>query len=91
MCSFFDNLFTVTGNNNIMYSKNRIGNRNLHSKLALIVFQMNSFGLIESAEFRETSIETSPESCLRYVPWYFSILNVESEVHLTDVHSGAIR
>ena len=28
MCSFFNNIFTVTGNNNTMYSKNRIGNRN---------------------------------------------------------------
>ena len=27
MCSFFNNLFTVTGNNNTMYSKNRIGNQ----------------------------------------------------------------
>ena len=39
MCSFFNNLFTLIGNNNSMYSNNRIGIRNL----------------IESEEFRETS------------------------------------
>ena len=57
-------LFTVTGNDNKMYSKNSIGNRNFHSKLALIVFQINSVGLIESEEFRETSMETSPKAGL---------------------------
>ena len=57
-------LFIVTGNDDKMYSKNSTGNRNFHSKLALIVFQMNSFGLIESAEFRETSMETSPKAGL---------------------------
>ena len=31
MCRFLNNLFTVTGNNNTMYSKNRIGNRKFHS------------------------------------------------------------
>ena len=56
MCSFFNNLFTVTGNNNTMYSKIRIGDRNAHSKLPIIVFQMNSISLIESEEFRETPI-----------------------------------
>ena len=56
MCSFFNNLFTVTGNNNTMYSKIRIGDRNALSKLPIIVFQMNSVSLIESEEFRETPI-----------------------------------
>ena len=56
MCSFFNNLFTVTGKNNTMYSKIRIGDRNALSKLPVIVFQMNSISLIESEEFRETSI-----------------------------------
>ena len=42
MCSFFNNLFTITGNNNTMYSKNGIGNRNFHSKLPTIVFQIDS-------------------------------------------------
>ena len=55
MCSFLNNLFTVTGNNNTMYSKNRIGNRNVHCKLQNIVFQINSISLIESEEFREIS------------------------------------
>ena len=55
MCSFLDNLFTVTGNNNTMYSKNRIGNRNVHSKLPIVVFQINSISSIELEEFRETS------------------------------------
>ena len=55
MCSFLDNLFTVTGNNNTMYSKNRIGNRNVHSKLPIVVFQINSMSSIELEEFRETS------------------------------------
>ena len=57
MCSFLNNLFTITGNNNTMYSKNRIGNKNVHSKLPIIVFQINSISLIESEEFRETSID----------------------------------
>ena len=34
--SFFDKLFTVTGNITTMYSKNRIGNRKFHSKLPII-------------------------------------------------------
>ena len=56
VCSFFNKLFTVTGNNNnIMYSKNRIANRKFHSKLPIIVFLINSITLIESEEFRETS------------------------------------
>ena len=56
MCSFFNNLFTVTGNNNTIYSKDRIGDNTFHSKLLIIVFQINSISLIESKEFRETSI-----------------------------------
>ena len=55
MPSYFNNLFTVAGNKNTIYSKNRIGNRNVHSKLPIIVFQINSISLIESEEFRETS------------------------------------
>ena len=54
MCIFFNNLFTVTGNNNTMYSKNRIV-INFYSKLPIIIFQINSISLIESEEFRETS------------------------------------
>ena len=38
-----------------MYSKNRIGKRNVHSKLSIVVFQINSFSSIDSEEFRETS------------------------------------
>ena len=56
MCSFFNQLFTITGINNIMYSKNRIGNRKFHSKPPIIVFQINSISLNESEEFRETLI-----------------------------------
>ena len=56
MCSFFNKLFTVTGNNNTMYSKNRIGKRNFLFKLPIIVFQINSISLIESGKFRENSI-----------------------------------
>ena len=37
MCSFFNNLFTVAGNNNTMFSKNSIGNRNLLSRLSISV------------------------------------------------------
>ena len=33
MCSFFNKLFTATGNNSTIYSKNRIGNKRFHSKL----------------------------------------------------------
>ena len=56
MGSFLNNLFTVKGNNNTMYSKNRICNRNVHFKIPIIVLQINSVSLIESEEFRETSI-----------------------------------
>ena len=42
MCSFFKSSFTVTSNNYIINSKNMIGNRNFHSKLPIIVFQINS-------------------------------------------------
>ena len=38
-----------------IYCKNRIGNINSSSKLPTTVFQINSIGLIESEEFRETS------------------------------------
>ena len=55
MCSFFNNLFTVTGNNNTMYTKNRISNRTFHSKTTNHFFQMNSISLIELEEFREIS------------------------------------
>ena len=50
MRSFLNKLFTVTGNDNTMYSKNRIGNRKFNSKLPIIVFQISSISLI-----RETS------------------------------------
>ena len=56
MSSFLSNLFTVTGNNNTMYSKDRIGKGNFDSKISVIVFQINSISLIESEEFRETLI-----------------------------------
>ena len=58
ICSFFNNLFTVSGNNNTMYSKNRIDNRNVHSKPPIIVFQINSISLIESEQIRESSNNT---------------------------------
>ena len=45
MCSFLNNLFTVTGNNNTMYGEHRIGNRNCDSKLPIIVFQINPINL----------------------------------------------
>ena len=56
MCGFLNNLFTFTGNNNTMYGKNRIGNRNSQSKLPIIVYQINSISFIESQEFRKTSL-----------------------------------
>ena len=40
MCSFLNNVFTVTSNNNTMNSIHRIGNRNVHSKLPIVVFQL---------------------------------------------------
>ena len=40
-----------------MNSKNRMGNRNFHSKLPIIIFQIDSISLIESEVFRETSNE----------------------------------
>ena len=69
MCSFLNNSFTVTGNNDSMYSKNRIGNRSVDSKLPIVVFQINSISLIESEEFRETSIVVIPERGAQTYPW----------------------
>ena len=57
MCSLINSLFIVTGNNNAMYSKNRIGNTNYNFKLPIIVFQINSITLIESEEFMEFRIK----------------------------------
>ena len=57
MCSLFNNKFTVAGNNNTMYSRNRIGNRNFHSRPPIIVFQINSMSLIESEEFRKPQLK----------------------------------
>ena len=36
MCSLINSLFTVTGNNNTMYSKSRIGKRTFHFKIPII-------------------------------------------------------
>ena len=43
MYSFFNKLFTVSGNNNTTCNKNRIGNRNLYSKLAINVLRFRTF------------------------------------------------
>ena len=53
MCSSFSDLFTVTGNNNIMYSKNRIGHRKFYSKLSITVFQITSVRLTSSKSEKE--------------------------------------
>ena len=55
-CTTLINLFTVTANNNTMYSKNRNDYRIVRSKLAIIVFQINTIS--ESEGFRETSNNT---------------------------------
>ena len=49
MCNFVNNLFT--GNNNTLYSNNRMGNRNFHSKLRITIFQINSISLSPLKEF----------------------------------------
>ena len=38
LCNFFNNFFIINGNNNTMYSKNRIGNRNFYFKLPINIF-----------------------------------------------------
>ena len=40
ICSFFSNLFTVTGNNYIMHSKDRIGNRKFIPNYQLSFFKV---------------------------------------------------
>ena len=40
--------FTATGINNTMYSKYRIGNTKLNSKLPIVIFQINPISFIES-------------------------------------------
>ena len=74
MCNFLNNLFTVTGNNNTICSKNKIGNRNVHFKLPIAIFQINSISLIESEEYREisndntlTALFTKPRAFWRQV------------------------
>ena len=37
-----------------MYNKNKIGNRNFHSKVPIETTQINSISLIEPEEFTET-------------------------------------
>ena len=61
MSRVLHNLFTVTGNSNTIYSKNRIGNTNVHSKLPIIVFQINSTSLMESEEFRKPQLDVATD------------------------------
>ena len=59
MCRYLNNLLTVTGNNNTICSKNRIGNRNILSKLPIVVFQINSNSSIESENLGKPRIGDS--------------------------------
>ena len=63
MCSFCNSFFTITGNNNTMYRKNRIDNRNFHLKLPIIVFQINWICLNASEEFRATLNKMKMRQC----------------------------
>ena len=51
-----------------MHSKNSIGNRNVHSKLPIVVFQINLISSIESEEFRETSNNLSRLTVAFFTP-----------------------
>ena len=66
MCCFYNSLFIVTGDINITYSRNKIGNRNFNQKnLPIIVFfQINSISLIESEEFIVTSNNNHNLCCM---------------------------
>ena len=69
MCSFFNELFSITTNNYTMFKKNNIGNRKFHFQIPIIIFQINSIHLFESEEFRETwnnkehPLLTDPHTC----------------------------
>ena len=60
-----------------MHSKNKIGNRNFHSKLPIVVFQINPINLIESDEFRETSNVCHGPQTIRLHSRYFEIIDYE--------------
>ena len=55
MCRSFFQFFTVTGIDSAMHvhSKYRIGNRKLNSKLAIVIFHINSINFIESENLRK--------------------------------------
>ena len=59
MCSFFNNLVTLTGRHT-MRTKNTIGNRNFLSKLPIVVSQIS---VIESEEFKENSNVSNQKLC----------------------------
>ena len=78
MHCFFSNLSTVPGNNNTIYSENGIDNRNVHSKLPIIVFQINSISLIEPEEFSKTSMDLTHVS---QKPEYKDVCRRNSTTH----------
>ena len=69
-----------------MNIKNRIGNRNYHSKLPIIVFQINLNSILESEKFKETSI-------VIYITFTFSHLQLMMGVfwHLLGTHKDFLR
>ena len=63
ICSFFNNLFTLIGNNGLMQCRVKIG---LVTEVFILNYRSLFFKLTDSEEFGETSIatiETPPWSC----------------------------
>ena len=66
-----------------MCSKNRIGNRNVLSKLPIIVFQINSISLIESEEFRENLECKHKNYCKRNFNVVFTLCDSNDHTHIS--------
>ena len=81
MCSTFNNLFTVTGDNNIMYSKNRIGNINFRFKPQITSCEKNLFEYSQSVVVDVHKLKTTQT-------FFFSVEIVDVVQVLTECGRG---
>ena len=72
MCSFFNSLFSVTGNTNIVYSKNRIGNRHFCIKLSLF-FNLTQLAESIQKNLGKPRLTTIDKVGIRMSPWVTQI------------------
>ena len=84
MCSIFFKFFTVTGINNIMYSKYRIGNTKLNTKLPIVIFQINSISLNESENLGKPRLPLVHHlDLLRFI---ITVDYVPKQRHMSNLH-----